>query len=587
MKCPNCSFLNADDAEVCKICGYDLNPVPPSKSRYSLDDADLDKSVDALFGTSEKRMSKKLDKRFEAYADMPDDDEANGKMTDKELHWLETLQRDMATVDEEFSSLRSGSVKTEGGPADTAASETVSFDNQGPIGAEHTPDQEENLQHEQDEYKEQKPEESREQAQETFIPGLDLTHDPSESAYQEETLESEPSETQERFGDDDDYDIINLNLLAKDPEKFEKNDETVSSNRDEQDEILEDIAYQNATRRNRIIILLVLAVIVFLILFKLISGLGQAKTPVDDEQNNPQIEEPAGLDDHMTSEVLSEQTGIFFGQLKAYVNDGNIAVLSRFENSQNALEQLNQFKNEGTLDDFRLTMPAIDDVNPLGTPITISVAIDRTIEGKSVTREDTWKFNWVYLEEQWLIKNLEIQSQEGTTTVNSTGDTEEQPSPTDNAGSTTPSTNNSTSTANTIKPEGFVTTGSFTGGIITDGQDVSSIRFGRHDAFDRLVFDLSVWTGSSASGDVVEEACHYEAKISDDGKSITLLLSGARGASATLPNLTGSNYLSGISVFYPEDDSAVGFNITLNQSSAFKTFSLKAPGRIVIDVMPK
>ena len=62
-------------------------------------------------------------------------------------------------------------------------------------------------------------------------------------------------------------------------------------------------------------------------------------------------------------------------------------------------------------------------------------------------------------------------------------------------------------------------TGSFKGGIITDGQDINSIRYGNHDQFERLVIDLTEWQKTNADGSAVKvnEACHYEATISDDG----------------------------------------------------------------------
>jgi hypothetical protein len=42
-----------------------------------------------------------------------------------------------------------------------------------------------------------------------------------------------------------------------------------------------------------------------------------------------------------------------------------------------------------------------------------------------------------------------------------------------------------------------------------------------------------------------------------------------------------------VTAYFPEDDSMVGFTIELNQASEYKVFSLKSPGKIVIDVMPK
>jgi len=573
MKCPNCSFLNTDDAEECKICGYALNPTPPSKSRYALDDADLDKSVDAIFGTSNKSMPKNLDKRFEEYANMPDDDE-EPTITDKELHWLETLKRDMATVDEEFDHLKKESNVPLTHPENLAqeTAENVLEDN-------HAKKQEPEPEAEAETETEHAPEPEDAPDENVAKQNDEPIYTSSQAAETEPTTDT--SEAENPLDEDEAYDVINLNLLAKDPKKYEKDIEAFHSGSvDDQESTLEEEYYQNATRRNRLLILLVLAVIVILVLFKLLSGSDKTETPAAEDPIDNQVEEPITQNDDMTSEVLAEQTGIFFGQLKAYVNDDNIAVLSRFENSQNALEQLNRFKNEGSLDDFRLTMPAIDVIDPMGTPITIDVAIDRTVNDKSVTSEDTWHFNWIYIDTQWLIQSLEIQSKDGTTTVDDTPSSNNPPS------TSTPSPETS-SPANTIKPEGFSTTLSFTGGIITDGQDVSNIRFGRHDAFDRLVFDLATWTGNTGPGENVEESCHYEATISDDGKTITLLLSGARGASATLPDLAGSDYFSAISVFYPKDDSAVGFNITLKQASAYKVFNLKTPGRIVVDVMPK
>lgn len=556
MRCPNCSFQNTDDADVCKICGYELKPQKPSSSRYQLDDdAALDQSVDALFGaTTDTSELKNRDKRFEEYANMPESEDE--PISEDELKWLETLKRDMEEVDDEFNALKRKQEPKVEPQSDSNSSESEILAND--------------------------------------VSSVDTTNETPDAPPEEETSINEtipPEDAEEAISlQDDDYNLINLKILSKNSDSMTEPDETSEDFYDDSE--YDDIAERHRVMRNRSIVIIGALIVLVLIMLKVFGG-GSAKVGSEDDPAISETENAVDIEDlsKAYTDAIVEQTGIFFGQLKSYVNDGNIAVLSRFENSQNALEQLSTFKSSGTLDDFKLSMPNEISADPTGTEVSVGVNLTRTSNDQTASSETVWQFSWVLIDDQWLISNLEIASQESAemTTDNNTatGNTSSNNSPSTNTGSNTGSnTSGSSSTSTTsqdIKPEGFISTGSFTGGIITDGQNVSSIRFGRHEAFDRVVFDLSNWTDTST---LIEEACHYEAKISDDGKTITLLLSGARGASATVPDLSASQYISGISVYYPEDDSSVGFTINLNQDSAFKTFDLKSPGKIVVDVMP-
>ncbi|MDW7662988.1 MAG: hypothetical protein SCL54_16425, partial [Bacillota bacterium] len=135
-------------------------------------------------------------------------------------------------------------------------------------------------------------------------------------------------------------------------------------------------------------------------------------------------------------------------------------------------------------------------------------------------------------------------------------------------------------------PEGFLESGTFSGGKVTDGQDVATARYGRHEDFERIVFDIYGWTSFEPT-ETVDEIGVYEATISDDGRSITVIINGARGAYAKKSqiDLKDSTTVSSVEYFFPGSDSAVGITITLNEKGAFKVFSLKEPAKLVVDFL--
>jgi hypothetical protein len=692
MRCPNCSFLNPDDADECKICGYELTPDPASeppkrtKRSFDDDDEDLDKTVDALFGEmpaqkkpKEKSTVKRVDKRFEAYAEMPDADDE--PISEDELRWLERLQRDIKQVDDEFDRMRrKNSTPTVSEP--DHRTEKVSVVNNATSASSQDDDSAHIKKPSETDYLSE--EASPDLAEDTKVFKGEQTFDthkfrPTIIEVDTETTApntAERIETGAHFNsrasytqtdktiashkpDVLDQDVLDQNEVLEETDVMEKADgheentaadifnETAKSNDvkkafkpvsseaeitsdsvdnfDESQihpqehhhtvdgeevihlnftvseatgeempkarnhrEMAEDapIAYEaldedprvnpNA-HRNRMIIFAVLAVILIIIFLKMFIRT-TPEEPAEPINATPTVTAPA--EKPSSSAAIAEQTGIFFGQLQSYVNGGNIAVLSMFEDSQNALEQLAAFKAIGTLDDFTLSMPETIDVTDSKADVSVTVNLSRTIDGTSVQSDSTWAFSWEEVEDIWRINTLVISSQEGSTTVNNNGTTQNPAQNTSSGGSST------ATTTTAEKPEGFIATGTFSGGIVTDGQDVSGIRFGKHELFERVVLDLSVWTGGTPT-ERVDEACHYEAKISDDGKSVILTLSGARGVSAGTPDLSRSTFFKSVEASFPEDDSTVSFTILLNQASEYKVFQLKSPGKIVVDVMPK
>ncbi|MBS7525846.1 hypothetical protein KHM83_04045 [Fusibacter paucivorans] len=670
MRCPNCSFLNPDDAVECKICGYELTPstsnpeseLPKKMKRNFDDDEDLDKTVDALFGEmpaqkkpKDKGVVKRIDKRFEAYADMPDSED--DPISEDELRWLERLQRDIKQVDDEFDRMRRKNTgDSEAGIGKHIVDSTVdssSHTERNPHESEHikspgdtdylseqaspnlaedtkvfkgehtfdthkfkpsiievdesvpevpdrentevkpqihsqtpvTPVNETIIDHKMDDSSDSATIDAFEDHKTSDHTIEEEAFEKAEATYTSETdfKEKKPVDNfekpnvhpQDHHHTVDGEEVIHLNFTVSGAPETSPQPASSSKVQRSLEADDEETHINPNAHRNRMIIFAVLAVILIIIFLKMFIRT-TPEEPAEPINATPSVNTP--VEAPSSAETIAEQTGIFFGQLQSYVNDGNIAVLSMFEDSQNALEQLAAFKAIGTLDDFTLSMPETIDVVDSKADVTVTVSLNRTIDGSTVQNDSAWTFNWEEVEGTWRISTLVITSQEGSTTV----DNNENTPSNSNSGSTT----TATTTTTAEKPEGFIATGSFSGGIVTDGQDVSGIRFGKHELFERVVLDLSVWTGGTPT-ERVEEACQYDAKISDDGKSVILTLSGARGVSAGTPDLSRSTFFKSVEASFPEDDSTVSFEIVLNQTSEYKVFQLKSPGKIVIDVMPK
>jgi len=132
---------------------------------------------------------------------------------------------------------------------------------------------------------------------------------------------------------------------------------------------------------------------------------------------------------------------------------------------------------------------------------------------------------------------------------------------------------------------GFKSSGSFSGGEKSSGQDIAFARYGRHDTYERLAFDLYEWVG----GKPVQPAgviCDYTAGISDDGRTISIIINGAVEAYASQSSLSllNSANIEAVSYNYFGNGDAVAITISLKRPCQFKVFNLESPAKLVIDI---
>ncbi|CAA6825771.1 MAG: Unknown protein [uncultured Sulfurovum sp.] len=118
----------------------------------------------------------------------------------------------------------------------------------------------------------------------------------------------------------------------------------------------------------------------------------------------------------------------------------------------------------------------------------------------------------------------------------------------------------------------------FSGGVVQDGLNIKSIRVGRHDGFIRLVFDVyDELKPASKVG-------HYQAKYNPNENDISVVLSGYRKFSATLPSFSTASDIEKIYFEKYYDDSAFKFHIKLRHQVKVRVFALKNPARLVFDI---
>jgi hypothetical protein len=131
----------------------------------------------------------------------------------------------------------------------------------------------------------------------------------------------------------------------------------------------------------------------------------------------------------------------------------------------------------------------------------------------------------------------------------------------------------------------------FSGGIMTDGLDIGTIRLGKEGTTTRLVFDSYKWNTHSNTPSIrAHETGYYTFTYEPKKRRITAIINGYRGFSALhnakvrtfgsnpmVRKLTMEKYL---------DDSGFKFMIELKQNAKVNVFDLKAPGRIIVDISP-
>lgn len=318
-----------------------------------------------------------------------------------------------------------------------------------------------------------------------------------------------------------------------------------------------------------------------IIVFILIKLLGGNDSSSGDLTPTNITETPIIVPKDKTAE---DQVNQFFTLLPTFVNQGNIAILNLFDDTESNLESLMAYAELGSIesiDGFELT--PIDE-STQKAQFNVVTQIERISEESSFNEAFRWEFELNQVEGQWLITYFSglVQPDVPTTTepTEETAEPETTAPPT-TAPKTTASTEAPVTETPQARPDGFTDSGTFSGGAITDGQDIYSVRYGLHETFERLVFDIYGWTGSEPT-ETVDQIGVYEATVSSDGKVLTIMIEGARGAFASRNPVEFPN-IDSIEYFYPGSDSAVGIRITLANTGAFKVFELKEPARLIVD----
>lgn len=127
------------------------------------------------------------------------------------------------------------------------------------------------------------------------------------------------------------------------------------------------------------------------------------------------------------------------------------------------------------------------------------------------------------------------------------------------------------------------------GGSVSDGLNLSSIRIGKHEGFTRIVFDVKYWEGygSPKAGTSSDTVGHYTFTI-DENHSILAEFSGFRSSSTRKLIKPEEGIIKTIEVLRGEvygDDSSIFYHIFLKKPIKIKVFHLLNPTRIVLDLI--
>ncbi len=119
---------------------------------------------------------------------------------------------------------------------------------------------------------------------------------------------------------------------------------------------------------------------------------------------------------------------------------------------------------------------------------------------------------------------------------------------------------------------------SFSGGNITDGLDVKSIRVGYHDTYTRLVLDVY------RDGVKAKTVGKYDVDYNPETDTVSVTLSGYRNFSAKIPTFSKKSIVEKIYMNNYLDDSGFKFSIKLRDSAKIKSYEYKNPARLIIDI---
>jgi hypothetical protein len=126
------------------------------------------------------------------------------------------------------------------------------------------------------------------------------------------------------------------------------------------------------------------------------------------------------------------------------------------------------------------------------------------------------------------------------------------------------------------------------GGSITDGLDISSIRIGTHPGFERLVFDIVHWEGNvEQAGQAATLPGHFHIEPVAAGREYAIQLGGFRAFSTATPVFHSSSRIASLERRKGEryeDDSSIALLIRLKAELCYRAFALDTPARFVIDI---
>lgn len=287
----------------------------------------------------------------------------------------------------------------------------------------------------------------------------------------------------------------------------------------------------------------------------------------------------------------------FFTDLPSFVNKGNMSLLSNFQDSQEALEILTEFAVVGNFENYIDYGILASTLESEGEFYQIRTTISRLIDGEQKQVPIFWDFRVILKDNLWVIESISFEANPDetvgeTTTAPATTEAPTKPVQTTEA-TTSVATTEVETTENATEAdqalEGFINSGSFSGGTFATGQDIAVARFGIHEDFDRLVFEIYEFAGIAKPTKPVEVITSYASTLSEDGTLIQITLKGAYEAYASQSSIDYKGKTSVKSVTFsnsPEGD-AITISISLSQPSQYKVFSLKSPGKLVIDFAPR
>ena len=125
----------------------------------------------------------------------------------------------------------------------------------------------------------------------------------------------------------------------------------------------------------------------------------------------------------------------------------------------------------------------------------------------------------------------------------------------------------------------------FTGGKISDGLDVGSIRISQNEKRARLVFDSYIWNGSDENmGARANHVGRYNFSYDPNKALIVAKINGYRGFSAKIPHFSSQHIVDKIYFAEALDNNIYKFYIKLRHNAPVRVFDLSNPGRIVVDI---